>query len=94
MPTDQSDGAPTQTVESYMALVRLIRDEMDAAIKPLRDDIKELRDTSYSREMIDAMFRLRDERIARIQSVGGIIVGISTVLYVILVAMQAFHIIP
>lgn len=89
----ESEGAPAQSVPDYIALVRLIRDEMDAAVRPLRDDIRELKQESYTREMIDAMFKLRDERIARFAQIGTWIVGASTVLYSVLVALQVMGVI-
>jgi pheromone shutdown protein TraB len=89
-----SEDLPAQTVAEYMALVRLIRDEMDAAVKPVRDDIRELKEESYTREMIDAKFELRDERIQRLQNVGSIIAGVLGALYCVLYALQIMHIIP
>lgn len=52
----------------YAALVALIRTELELVIKPLRDDLHEMKDNQYTREMIDEKLKLRDERIGRLES--------------------------
>lgn len=59
---------PDQPQNDYTSLVALIRTEMSLALEPLRNDIHSLKEQQYPREMIDALFKLRDERISRLET--------------------------
>ncbi len=90
-----------ETGNDYANLLRLIRDEFELANKPLRDDlheikedVRELKGSTYTKEQIDLMFRLRDERLSRIQQLGGILVGAAYFLWCVLACLQIMHVIP
>jgi hypothetical protein len=57
-----------QTGSDYAALMALIRTELDRALEPLRNDIRDLKAQQYTREMIDTMLALRDARITRLEA--------------------------
>lgn len=77
----------------YAALIRIIRDEFELAISPLREDIRELKGTTYTKDMIDKMFELRDERIARLGQMGGYVAGFLGALWALLASLQMLHVI-
>lgn len=60
-------GFPAQTVPDYIALVALIRAEMDLALRPVRDDIRDLKETQYSKEALDGKFSVYELRLARLE---------------------------
>lgn len=57
-----------QPSSDYAALVALIRTELTLALDPLRQDIHELKIQAYSRELIDEKFKLRDDRLTRLEA--------------------------